>query len=538
MLEKNQLHTVELTGYTAGGLSIARINGQVVFIHGGVQGEVCVIRILKVLKNTAFARVEEILQRSADRQDPGCPHYPACGGCDFRHVSYAGELAAKRQRVQDALHRIGGTDLEPEEILGCAETDGYRNKCQFPVSAAGELGFFRARSHQVVPALDCRLQTPQANAIASAVQEYLRVYQVPAYNEKTGKGLLRHLYVRTNRRGQALVCLVVNGGTLPEEAALTERIRTACPETVGIVLGKNTAATNVVLGNTFRTVWGSSFLEDTLCGYTFRLSVPSFYQVNRNQAERLYEKAAEFAGLTGRERVLDLYCGIGTISLVMARNAKQVLGVEVAAEAVLDAKENARRNNITNVSFRQGDAADAAGFGWVPDVVVVDPPRKGLSPETVQAVASMEPERIVYVSCDPGTLARDVARFRELRYQAVRCVAVDMFPRTQHIETIVCLGRELDRVSQHIYLDYEPSPDMKIPRNPTYPEIKAWVLENHGLKVSPLYISQIKRKHGLPADESYNKPKSEDAKASPQCPPEKEVAIEAALRHFGLIPEN
>ncbi len=440
MLEKNQLHTAEITGYTAEGLGVARVNGQVIFVHGGVRGETCAVRILKVLKNAAFARTEEVIQGSEHRQAPGCPHYPACGGCDFRHITYEEELSAKRQRVQDALRRTGGADVEVEEILGCGRLDGYRNKCQFPVSAAGEAGFFRARSHDVIPALDCRLQTPQANAAAGAVQAYLREFQVPAYDEKTGTGLLRHIYVRTNRAGQALVCLVVNGDALPEERLLVERVRAACPETAGVVLNRNTKNTNVVLGGGFRTLWGRDYLEDTLCGLTFRLSVPSFYQVNREQAEKLYEKAVEFAGLTGRERVLDLYCGIGTISLVMARHAARVVGVEAVPEAVRDAVENARRNHIENAEFRLGDAAGVSLYCQDPDVIVVDPPRKGLPPDTVQAAAALGPKKIVYVSCDPGTLARDIARFRDAQYRAVRCAAVDMFPRTRHVETVVQLS--------------------------------------------------------------------------------------------------
>ena len=318
-LQKNQVHTVTVTGYTAEGLGVARAEGQVVFIHGGVRGEVCAVRILKVLKNVAYGRVEEILTRSPARREPDCPHYPACGGCDFRHISYEEELEAKRQRVEDALRRIGGAEIPVEEILGSQAVDGYRNKCQFPVSPEGRAGFYRARSHDVVPAADCRLQAEQANAVARAVEAYLREEGVPAYDERTRRGLLRHIYVRTSREGRALVCLVVNGEALPREAALVERIRAACPETAGVVLNTNDRDTNVVLGERYRTLWGEDTLTDTLCGLRFRLSVPSFYQVNRAQAERLYGKAREFAGLTGRETVLDLYCGAGTITLVAGR---------------------------------------------------------------------------------------------------------------------------------------------------------------------------------------------------------------------------
>lgn len=445
-LAKNQLHTGTITGYTAEGLGVARIDGQVVFAHGGVRGELCTVRILKVLKNVAYARVEEVLRRSSARREPDCPHYPACGGCDFRHISYEEELEAKRQRVEDALRRVGGADVPVEEILGAEETDGYRNKSLFPVDSGGRAGFFRARSHQVVPALDCRLQPPQANAAAAAVETYLREFHVPAYDEHTRQGLLRHIYVRTNREGAALVCLVVNGRALPNESELAERLRCAVPGLTGVVLSVNTRDTNVALGESYRTLWGTDTLEDCLLGLRCRLSVPSFYQVNRAQAERLYEKAVEFAALTGRETVVDLYCGVGTITLVMARHALRVIGAEIVPEAVENARENACLNGVENASFLLGDAGaiaeKLAQERLHPQVIVVDPPRKGLGEEVIAAAASIGPERIVYVSCDPGTLARDVGKFRAARYAVVRAAAVDMFPRTRHVETIVLLQRE------------------------------------------------------------------------------------------------
>ena len=537
-LQKNQLHTAAVTGYTAEGLGVARVDGRVVFVHGGVRGEVCSLRILKVRKSVAYARVEEVLERSPARVEPDCPHYPVCGGCDFRHISYEEELEAKRQRVEDALRRVGGADVRVEKILGSEAVNGYRNKCQFPVSADGRLGFYRARSHEVVSALDCRLQTPQANAAAGAVERGLRELGISAYDERTGRGLLRHLYVRTNRAGQALVCLVVNGEALPHEEELVRRVRAACPETVGVVLNSNMDRTNVILGPGQRILWGVDRLEDTLCGLRFQLSVPSFYQVNRDQAERLYEWAVEFAGLTGRETVLDLYCGIGTISLVMARRAARVIGAEIVPEAVADARENARNNGAENVEFFLGDAGAVAeklaAEHLRPEVIVVDPPRKGLGPEVIDAVTGMGPERVVYVSCDPGTLGRDAARFRKAGYVLVKALAVDMFPGTRHVET-VCLLSKL-RAEHHIEVDLNLDElDLTAAeRKATYDEIKAYVLEKFGLKVSSLYISQVKRKCGLEVGENYNLAKSENAKI-PTCPPEKEKAIRAALEHFRMI---
>lgn len=444
-LQKNQSCTVSITGYTAEGLGVARVDGQVIFVHGGVRGERCRIRILKVLRHVAYGRVEEILEPAPARREPDCPHYPACGGCDFRHISYEEELEAKRQRVEDALRRVGGADLVVEEILGSGAVDGYRNKAQFPVRPDGRAGFYRARSHDVVPATDCRLQTAQANAAAGAVEAYLREKGVPAYDEATGQGLLRHIYVRTNQSGQSLVCLVVNGTALPGEEDLVRRIRAACPDAAGVALNINTRDTNVVLGDDYRILWGSDTLTDTLCGLRFQLAIPAFYQVNRAQAERLYEKAAGFAGLTGQETVLDLYCGVGTITLIMARLAKQAIGAEIVPEAVENARANALANGVSNVRFLLGDAGDIANTlareALRPQVVTVDPPRKGLGEEVISAIAAMRPERVVYISCDPGTLGRDVRRFSEQGYQADRAAAVDLFPRTRHVETIVRLQR-------------------------------------------------------------------------------------------------
>ena len=444
-LEKNQLHTVTITGYSAEGMGITRVEQQVVFVHGAVRGETCVIRILKVLKNVAFARVEEIVERSENRVESDCPNFPACGGCDFRHLSYTEELEAKRMRVQDALQRIGGADIEVTEILGSEETTRYRNKSQFPISTAGKVGFYRARSHDVIPTTDCLLLPPQAGAIAKAVEEYMREFSVSAYDEKSGKGLLRHIYVRTNCEGAALVCLIANGKKLPHEDKLVERIRAACADTVGVVLNVNTKDTNVILGDHYRTLWGEDTLMDTLCGLSFRLSIPSFYQVNRPQAQRLYAKAVELAQLNGSETVLDLYCGAGTITLAMADKAGKVIGAEIVPEAIENAKENAARNGITNAEFFCGDVGDIAAKlareKLRPDVVVVDPPRKGSSEDVIAAIAKMSPDRVVYVSCDCATLARDVKRFAEVGYEIKTATAVDMFPRTCHVETVALLSK-------------------------------------------------------------------------------------------------
>ena len=538
MPEKNRVYRARIEGYTSEGLGVARIDGQAVFVHRALRGEDCDVLILKVLKNAAFGKAVRVYEPSPHRVEPDCPYYGRCGGCDFRHMDRTEELAAKRQRVQDALRRIGGSAVTVEGIDGGAPLH-YRNKSQYPVAADGSVGFYKARSHQVVPVTQCLIQRPQADAAAQALRTYIASCGVSCYDEKTRRGLVRHLYIRTNGAGQSLICVVVNGKKLPGEEELVRLLRQAAPETVGVVLGVNTRPTGAVLGTEYRTLWGADVLTDTLCGLTFRLSVPSFYQVNREMAERLYARAVEFAGLTGTETVLDLYCGAGTITQVMARHAGRVIGAEIVPEAIEDAKANAKRNNVENVEFFCGDAsavaADLAARGLRPDVICVDPPRKGLAPEVVRAAAQMAPRRIVYVSCDPATLARDVKLFGQEGYEAVRAAAVDMFPGTANVETVVLLSKgEVDSKKIRVEFSLEDMDMSEFQDGATYPQIKEYVLEHTGLKVSNLYISQIKRKCGIGVGKNYNLPKSEDSR-QPQCPQEKEKAIREAFKYFGMI---
>ena len=444
-LKKNELVDLTCDAYASDGMGVARLDGLAVFVSGAVAGEPCRARILKVLKNAAFAKVEEVLEPSPERVAPDCPHYPACGGCRVRHMSYAEELRFKKRKVEDALRRIGGVDLPVDIIHGAASVDRYRNKAQLPV-ADGKIGFYRGRSHDVLDVPDCRLQPEAVAAIRAAAGEWMRAFSVPSYDERAHAGLVRHLYVRTNAAGEALACLVVNapaGCKLPHEEDLVRRLRASVPGLAGVVLSSNTARTNVVLGNVYRTLWGRDTLEETLCGLTFRLSVPSFFQVNRDQCEVLYARALDMAGLTGTETVLDLYCGIGTISLCLARHAKRVIGAEIVPEAIEDARQNALRNHIANADFLCGDAsqiaAQLAAEGIRPDVIVVDPPRRGLAPEVIDTVAQMSPRRVVYVSCDPATLSRDLKLFTHHAYTPLRAEAVDMFPRTEHVETVVLM---------------------------------------------------------------------------------------------------
>lgn len=536
-LEKGSIYTAVIDGYSSEGLGIARVNGAVVFVPHAVRGEEIDLRITKVMKTSCAGEIVKIHNPSPERMEPECPYAGKCGGCAYRHLTYPEELWAKRQRVQDALTRIGGLDLTVEEILGAKNPEHYRNKSQYPVGADGSIGFFQARTHKVVPIRRCLIQTEAADRTAQAVGEWMRRYKISAYDETTGKGLVRHVCVRVNRKGESLCCVVVNGNKVPREPELAAYVTAAVPHTVGVLLNSNTRRGNVVLGDKYRMLFGRNYLMDTLCGLEFKLSMPSFYQVNRDQAEVLYGKALEFAGLTGNETVLDLYCGIGTITLCLAKAAKRVIGAEIVPPAIRDAKENALRNHIENAEFFCGDAADIAAKlesdGLRPDVVTVDPPRKGLAPEVIASVAAMGPEKVVYVSCDPATLGRDVKIFREFGYEAKRAAAVDMFPGTAHVETVVLLSRETNPLTVEVRMEVETG---EVKEHPTYKRIQEYVQEKYGFKVHTAYIAEVKRMVGLDMHKAPNAVEQKKHEYHP-CPPEKVEAIKDALRHFGLISE-
>ena len=537
--QEGQLCQARIEGYASDGTGVARLDGQVLFVQGGIRGETCTVRLTHVGRTALWGTVTEVLTPSHARVEPDCPHFPRCGGCQFRHMTYEEELEAKRVKVEDALRRLGGAELTLPPVLGAASPDRYRNKAQFPVATGPRIGFYRARSHQVIDVADCLLQSRAAGRLRAAVKEWMDRYAIPAYDERARTGLVRHVYVRTNRAGKSLCCLLINGRGVPRQAELVRALRDAEPGLTGVVLGVNRSHSNVILGDSYRTLWGEDFLADTLCGLRFRLSVPSFYQINPDQTEVLYGKAVEFAGLTGTETVLDLYCGIGTISLAMAGRAGMVWGAEVVPQAVDDAMANAARNGISNARFLCADAGEAARYlaaeGVRPHVICVDPPRKGLAEDVVETIADMGPERVVYVSCDPATLGRDVKRFAGRGYVLRQAQAVDMFPRTQHVETVVLLSKgEIDSKKVRVEFSLEDMDMSEFQDGATYPQIKEYVLEHTGLKVSNLYISQIKRKCGLEVGKNYNLPKAEDSR-QPQCPPEKEKAIREAFKYFGMI---
>ena len=446
---ENRILPLTMENYGSDGEGVTHLpDGMACFVKGAMRGETCRVRLVKVGRSCAWGEVEEVTDPSPARVKPDCPYYADCGGCSLRHMTYEEELALKKQKVQDALQRIGGSDITVSAIFGAKNTERYRNKVQFPVAEGPRIGFYQKRTHAVTDVDDCLLQPVAAARVRTAVKGWMERWGVSAYDERAHKGLVRHVYVRTNAAGESLCCLMVNGTRLPHEEELVAALRKAEPGLKGVVLGVNRDKTNVILGQSYRTLWGQDVLEETLCGLTFRLSVPSFFQVNREQTEVLYSKALELAGLTGEETVLDLYCGIGTISLALARQAKKVIGAEVVPEAIEDAKANAERNGIENAEFFCGDAGDIAAKlaadGLRPDVITVDPPRKGLAPDVVDTVVQMAPDRVVYVSCDPATLARDVKRFEEQGYRPQTALAVDLFPRTSHVESVVLLSRQIN----------------------------------------------------------------------------------------------
>ena len=448
MLEKNGIYEATICDYTAEGQGIAKIEGCAVFVPNAIRGEKCNIRIEKVGKTWASGKITEILEKSPHRVNRECPVAKLCGGCDFWHMDYEEETALKADRVRQALNRIGGESFEEISILSAPTCYGYRNKAQYPVSVKkgrAYAGFFRAGTHQVVENEKCLILPPEMDQVKDLVIDYVNQYRVTVYDETTGKGLLRHIYVRRGAVSkEVLVCLAVNGRKLPRVEALIERLKKV-PGFATLVLSVNTKKGNTVLGDEFITLYGPGYIEDTLCGLTFQLSPRSFYQVNHHQAQRLYDAAITQAEITKDDTVLDLYCGVGTITLAMAKAAGRVIGVEVVEQAVQDAKENARRNGITNAEFICGDAGKAAleleEKGIRADVVVVDPPRKGLNSDAIEALCRFAPRRIVYVSCDPATLARDVALLKERGYAVKNAQAADLFPRCAHVESVVCLTR-------------------------------------------------------------------------------------------------
>ena len=532
-LRKNDIIEAEITGFTSDGGGVCRAEGRAVFVPRAIPGERWRVRIVKVNRTAVWGRGEELLVPSPHRVEPACPVFGKCGGCACMHLDYETELAFKLGRVNDALRRIGGLELRAEEILGADCSEGYRNKAIYNFAPGPVCGFYRARSHEIVPTARCLLQPESFDRAAQALLGWMRDKSVPAYDEATGAGLIRHLFLRSGADG--LMACVVAAGDIPGSAV--NALRASCPELTGVCLCRNDRPGNVVLTDDIRTLWGRGTVERTIFDARFELSPLTFFQVNAAQTEKLYRLAGEYAEPAGKV-VLDLYCGAGAIGQSIARDARRLIGNDVVPSAVESARRSAERSGLVGAEYICGDAAAVARRlaeeGLRPDVVIADPPRKGMEPEALRSIASMGPDRIVYVSCDPGTLARDLKRLAELGYRAEKCAAVDMFPRTQHIETVVQLSQQKASTHIKVELDLDELDRTQAEAKATYQEIQEYVLKTHGLKVSNLYISQIKRKCGLEMGTNYNLPKSDDPKV-PKCPPEKEAAIMDALKHFQMV---
>ena len=539
-MRKNDILTLTCDALGADMEGVCRHEGMAVFVPGMLPGETAKIRIVKDAKRYAFGRLEsEPAVPAGIRRVPDCPVYPRCGGCSCRHMSYEATLAAKCQQVQDCFQRIGKLDVAVPPVLGMAEPSAYRNKTALPVGGTADapcVGFFAPRSHAIIPIDRCPNAMPPADDVSRTVLDWMQANRVASYNEETHTGLMRHIVTRVNRQHQALVTLVVNGTAIPKAEMLWKTLQPL--GVIGLVLNENRDKTNVILGRKFRTLFGEYTLKDVLCGLTFDLSPAAFFQVNPRQTEVLYQTALDFAELRPDDRLCDVYCGAGTISLMMARHCQEVLGIEIIPQAIDNARENAKRNGIHNADFRCGAAEEVlpalVDEGLRPDVIVIDPPRKGVEPAVIDAIAKAGPRRVVYVSCNVATQARDAALLCERGYHLDKVQPVDMFCWTSGVECVALLSK-LD-TPQHIDIDLEldeldvTSAESKA----TYQEIKDYVLEHSGLKVSSLYIAQVKQKHGIIERECYNAPKAEGGRV-PQCPEEKVRAIEDALRHFGMI---
>ena len=569
---KNDIVTLEIVDCGTDGEGIGKADGFTVFVKDAVIGDTVTAKIMKAKKNYGYGRLMEILNASPYRVEPVCPSARQCGGCQLQAVSYEEQKVFKEKKLRGHLERIGGfTNLPMEPLIGMDEPYHYRNKAQFPVGRNKEgkivTGFYAGRTHAIIENRDCALGIPENKDVLDRVIAHMEKYNIAPYDEVTGKGLVRHIFVRYGFfTGELMVCLIINGQDLPHQRELVEKL-CEIPGMTSISLNMNKKRSNVILGDKVKTIWGKEYITDKIGDISYEISPLSFFQVNPKQTWKLYSKALEYADLHGEETVWDLYCGIGTISLFLAQKAKFVRGVEIVPAAIEDAKRNAQINHIENVEFFVGKAEEVLPReyeknGVYADVIVVDPPRKGCDEMLLKTILKMQPKRVVYVSCDSATLARDLRFLCDNGYELKKVCGVDQFPQTVHVETVVLLSQHRDkstcldeRGSRQIemqasrlasLLAQKPDDTIEIDLDldeldatsaepkATYQEIKDYVLKEFGLKVSNLYISQVKRKCGIEVGENYNLPKSENARV-PQCPKEKEDAIKAALKYYAMI---
>jgi len=579
---KNDEFELEITDLGSTGEGIGKIDGYTLFVKDALIGDKVRVKVMKTKKNYGYARMLEIIEPSEYRVESECPVARQCGGCQLQHCSYEKQLSWKEEKVANCLRRIGGVPVYTEEkyrkyknaeeqqnaentaesktpiimepILRMDKPVHYRNKAQFPVGYDKDgnpvAGFYAGRTHSIIPQTDCLIQHECNKQIVETVLEFMKKYNVTAYDEKKNRGIVRHILTRVGKAtGEVMVCLVINAKKLPHSEEFVEMIKNCGInlEIKSITVNINRENTNVILGEKVETLYGQSYIEDYIGDIKYRISPLSFYQVNPEQTKKLYQTALEFADIKEGEVVWDLYCGIGTISLFMAREAAKVCGVEIVPQAIEDAKQNAKLNNITNAEFFVGAAEDVvptqyekSGGRLRADVVTLDPPRKGCDEKLLDTVVKMAPSRIVYVSCDPGTLARDVKVLTDKGYEVKRVRACDMFGGSFHVETVVLLSQLKQKPDDYINVTIElDNVDITYAETKaTYDEIKKYVAEhNAGMKVSNLYISQVKRKCGIEVGKNYNLPKNEDSR-QPQCPEDKESAIVEALKHFKMIQKN
>ncbi len=542
---KNDLVTLEIEDCGIDGEGIGKADGFTVFVKDAVIGDTVTAKIIKAKKNYGYGRLMEVLKPSPYRVEPKCEFARQCGGCQLQALSYDQQLVFKTNKVKGHLERIGGfTDIPMEPIIGMDELFHYRNKAQFPVGRNKEgkivTGFYAGRTHNIIENRDCALGVAENKEVLDRVIAHMEKYGIEPYNEATGKGLVRHVLIRYGYfTKEVMVCLILNGNKLPKEEQL---VKSLCeiPGMTSITINVNKKHSNVILGEEIRLLWGQEYITDRIGDISYQISPLSFYQVNPMQTQKLYAKALEYADLHGQETVWDLYCGIGTISLFLTQKAKFVRGVEIVPAAIENAKENAKLNGLENTEFFVGKAEEVLPReykknGVYADVIVVDPPRKGCDETLLETMVEMNPDRIVYVSCDSATLARDLKYLCERGYELRKVCPVDQFGMTVHVETVVLLSKgEVDSKKIRVEFSLEDMDMSEFQDGATYPQIKAYVLEHSGLKVSNLYISQIKRKCGIEVGKNYNLPKSEDSR-QPQCPPEKEKAIREAFKYFGMI---
>lgn len=554
-MNKNDIVTVEITDIGVSGEGIGHVDGYTLFIKDAVIGDVVEAKVMKAKKNYGYARLMKVITPSEYRVEPKCAFARRCGGCQIQEMSYDRQLVFKDQKIRGNLERIGGftkdqIDTVMQPVVGMEHPFDYRNKAQFPFGTDKEgnpiTGFYAGRTHDIIANTDCALGVEQNKEILEIILQYMRENKIKSYDEKTGKGLIRHALIRYGfKTKEIMVCLVINGKKLPKAERLLEKL-IQIEGMTSITISPNTRRDNVIMGDSYEILWGQGYITDYIGNVKYQISPLSFYQVNPVQTEKLYGLALEYADLKGDETVWDLYCGIGTISLFLAQKAKQVYGVEIVPQAIDDAKENAKINAIDNAEFFVGKAEEVLpeyyaeyerehnGETARADVIVVDPPRKGCDETLLETIVKMQPEKVVYVSCDSATLARDLKYLCANGYEIKMCRGVDQFPQSVHVET-VCLLSKLHS-DHHIEVELEMDElDLTAAESKaTYEEIKDYVLKQSGLKVSNLYIAQVKQKCGIIERANYNLPKSENSR-QPKCPPEKEAAIREALEHFQMI---